>query len=59
MDFVKSFTGGNKEGEQKPQEGQSQGGGFMDKINNIAGGGQQGEKKEDALDKGKYWALTS
>ncbi|KAL1749715.1 hypothetical protein FB107DRAFT_267713 [Schizophyllum commune] len=27
----------------------------MDKINNGLGGGQSGEKKEDALDKGVDW----
>lgn len=56
MDFVKSFTGdNNKVGEQKPNEEQkSSGGGFMDKLNGMAGGGQQGEKNEDGLDKGKF-----
>lgn len=56
MDFVKNLAGGNKEGEQ--QQGQQQGeqkseGGFMSKLNNMAGGGAAGEKKEDGLDKGK------
>ncbi|KAF7557054.1 hypothetical protein G7046_g6127 [Stylonectria norvegica] len=35
----------------QPKEGQSSGGGFMDKINGMAGGGAQGEKNEDGLDK--------
>ncbi|KAG8168354.1 hypothetical protein KVR01_001103 [Diaporthe batatas] len=58
MDFVKNLAGGNKEGEQ--QQGQQQGeqkseGGFMSKLNNMAGGGAAGEKKEDGLDKGVDW----
>lgn len=54
MDFIKDLAGGNKEGQQaKPQtEKTSGGGGFMDKLNNVAGGGASGEKKEDGLDKG-------
>ena len=56
MDFVKNFTGGdnNKQGEQKPNEEQKSSGGFMDKLNGMAGGGKQGEKNEDTLDKGKH-----
>jgi hypothetical protein len=54
MDFVKQFTGDDKkEGEQKPVQEQKSSGGFMDKLNGMAGGGSQGEKNEDALDKGK------
>jgi hypothetical protein len=55
MDFVKNLTGGNKEGEQKPVENKESGsgGGFMDKINSMAGGGKESEKNEDSLDKGK------
>ncbi|KAK5111577.1 hypothetical protein LTR62_004873 [Meristemomyces frigidus] len=63
MDFVKNLTGGNgnqqntQGGNQVQQAGQqSGGGGFMgglgDKFNNAAGGGAQGEKNEDYLDKG-------
>ncbi|EON97594.1 hypothetical protein UCRPA7_7032 [Phaeoacremonium minimum UCRPA7] len=56
MDFVKNFTGdNNKEGEQKPNQEQKSSGGFMDKLNGIAGGGQQGEKNEDTVDKGVDW----
>jgi hypothetical protein len=61
MDFVKNLTGGgnadnNNQQQQptdssKPQE--SSGGGLMDKVNGMAGGGQQGEKNEDFLDKGE------
>ncbi|KAF5000835.1 hypothetical protein FGRMN_1443 [Fusarium graminum] len=58
MDFVKNLAGGNNndanqaQGQQAPPEA---GGSFMDKIsgqaNNMAGGGAQGEKNEDGLDK--------
>ncbi|KAK0390786.1 hypothetical protein NLU13_0289 [Sarocladium strictum] len=36
---------------QKPTENKGEGGGFMGKLNGMAGGGAQGEKNEDALDK--------
>jgi hypothetical protein len=59
MDFVNKLTGGsgNKEGEQQQSygnEGQKQesSGGFMDKLNGMAGGGKESEKNEDGLDKG-------
>ncbi|KAF5246691.1 hypothetical protein FANTH_6761 [Fusarium anthophilum] len=54
MDFVKNLAGGNSnnanntEGQQAPPEA---GGSFMDKVNGMAGGGAQGEKNEDGLDK--------
>jgi len=32
----------------------STGGGFMNKLNNMAGGGQTGEQKEDPLDKSEH-----
>ncbi|PNP75286.1 hypothetical protein FNYG_11429 [Fusarium nygamai] len=54
MDFVKNLAGGNNnannntEGQQAPPEA---GGSFMDKVNGMAGGGAQGEKNEDGLDK--------
>ncbi|KAI5464277.1 hypothetical protein BGZ63DRAFT_421334 [Mariannaea sp. PMI_226] len=57
MDMLKSFTGG---GDKQPQDesmnqGQAgrneSGSGFMDKMNSFAGGGTQGEKNEDGLDK--------
>lgn len=60
MDFVKNLTGGGKEGEQQGQQQTSSGGGsFADKLNSMAGGGAAGEKKEDALDKGKPPFLLS
>ncbi|KAL9041145.1 MAG: hypothetical protein Q9180_001475 [Flavoplaca navasiana] len=59
MDTLKNMMGSG--GENKPVEGQAQGqtgeqassgGGFMDKINSMAGGGKESEAKEDYLDKG-------
>ena len=54
MDFVKKFTEGENQpqGQQLPEGEKKQGGGFMDQFNNMAGGGQAGENKEDYLDKG-------
>ena len=59
MDFVKNLTGGgnadNTNQQQQSTDGsktqESSGGGLMDKVNGMAGGGQQGEKNEDFLDK--------
>ncbi|KAI9903598.1 hypothetical protein N3K66_000127 [Trichothecium roseum] len=60
MDFINKVTGGNSSGNDKRDENKNEssssssggGGGFMDKLNSAAGGGKQGEKNEDALDKG-------
>lgn len=55
MDFVNKFTGGGNKVEGQNTQGQgsnSSGGGFMDKINSVAGGGRESEKNEDMLDKG-------
>ncbi|CAI4211018.1 unnamed protein product [Parascedosporium putredinis] len=60
MDFIKNAMGGgsgnnnNAQGVQGAQGAQktSSGGGFTDKLNNMAGGGARGEQNEDALDKG-------
>src|SRR5690349_2471876 len=38
---------------QQPQQSGS-GGNFLDKLNGMAGGGAEGEKKEDSLDKGEF-----
>jgi len=65
MDFVKNLTGGgsnnaennNSSNQQQSGEGSSSGGGLMDKFNNFAGGGKQGEANEDSLDKGNYAPL--
>ncbi|TFK32143.1 hypothetical protein BDQ12DRAFT_775027 [Crucibulum laeve] len=48
-----NFFGGDKNENQGQNYSQpkSSGGGFMDKINGAMGGGEQGEKKEDMLDK--------
>ncbi|KAH6992590.1 hypothetical protein EDB82DRAFT_497070 [Fusarium venenatum] len=51
MDFVKNLAGGNKNGNADQTQQQTESGGFMDKVNNMAGGGASGEKKEDGLDK--------
>ncbi|KAH8659610.1 hypothetical protein BGZ61DRAFT_433429 [Ilyonectria robusta] len=51
MDFLKGMAGdGDKKTEEKQADSGS-GGGFMDKVNNFAGGGAKGEKNEDHLDK--------
>ncbi|ORY90288.1 hypothetical protein BCR35DRAFT_299896 [Leucosporidium creatinivorum] len=51
MDFINKLSGNG--GEQQQQQGSEiqSGGGFMDKINSVAGGGEQGERNEDFLDK--------
>ncbi|KAL7938347.1 hypothetical protein V8C35DRAFT_150142 [Trichoderma chlorosporum] len=66
MDFINKFTGSGNDAEKNTQGAQGgssegwnnsstkqegSGGGFMDKMNNMAGGGAQGEKDEDMLDK--------
>lgn len=50
MDFLNKVTEG---GDKKDGKKESGGGGLMDQVNNFAGGGKQGEKNEDALDKGE------
>lgn len=47
VDFISKLGGSGEQQQQQGVEGQQQqqsGGGFMDKINSVAGGGQQGEK---------------
>ncbi|KPM39104.1 hypothetical protein AK830_g7465 [Neonectria ditissima] len=56
MDFLKGVTGGgdkqsDNQNTNQTEEKSSSGGGFMDKLNGAAGGGAQGEKSEDGLDK--------
>lgn len=56
MDFVNKLTGNkddssSSQAQQQPEKKES--GGFMDKINGMAGGGRESEKQEDGLDKGK------
>ena len=62
MDFVNKLTGSDKntQAQNQPQASStSGGGGFMDKLNGMAGGGAQGEKKEDTLDKGNSLPTSS
>ena len=47
-------VGFGSEEQKKEGESNESGGGFMDKINTMAGGGKASEKDEDALDKGKH-----
>ena len=59
MDFVKNAMGGGNSNENQQQSGSEQKseGGFLggigDKLNSAAGGGKEGEKNEDYLDKGE------
>lgn len=69
MDFVNKALGGNSSSNENQQpsnteqksEGGSGGflGGLGDKLNNAGGGGAQGEKDEDALDKGNPSSLSN
>ncbi|KAK0654567.1 hypothetical protein QBC41DRAFT_57526 [Cercophora samala] len=65
MDFLNKVTGGGSSNqpadhannpttnEPKPaDESSSSSGGLMGKLNSLAGGGKESEKKEDPLDKG-------
>ncbi|GKU04533.1 dead deah box helicase protein [Fusarium langsethiae] len=56
MDFVKNLAGGNKNDNANQGQQSESGGSIMDKVNNMAGGGQSGEKKEDGLDKAVDYA---
>ncbi|KAI1822767.1 hypothetical protein F4861DRAFT_540696 [Xylaria intraflava] len=51
MDYVNKLVGEGSKDEPKKQE-EKKSGGFMDKLNTMAGGGKESEKNEDALDKG-------
>lgn len=58
MDFVNKVVGGGSQDKTSQTENQQEGkssGGFMDKLNGMAGGGKESEKNEDALDKGVDW----
>ncbi|RMJ08720.1 hypothetical protein CDV36_011659 [Fusarium kuroshium] len=51
MDLLNKVTGGGSNNSNQNQNQESgSGGGFMDKLNGMAGGGAQGEKNEDAVD---------
>lgn len=60
MDFINKVVGGESKNEnenenrtsQTQEQQEEKSGGFMDKLNSMAGGGQQSEKSEDAIDKG-------
>lgn len=58
MDFVNKLSGPGDKKDDNQDKGQesSSGGGFMGKINDMAGGGKESEKNEDALDKGVDFA---
>ena len=65
MDFVKNAMGGGDSNSSGMQQGANKGsnqqnssgsgflGGISNKLNSAAGGGQEGEKNEDLLDKGR------
>ncbi len=58
MDFVKKFTEGGKKEDGQDAKPEHKSGGFMDKINSMAGGGKESEKDEDVIDKGE-WCTAS
>lgn len=60
-----SFGGGNDQDKQGSSAGGGGGGGLGgllgglgDKVNNAAGGGKEGEKNEDYLDKGEITYIS-
>ncbi|KAK0749805.1 hypothetical protein B0T18DRAFT_344703 [Schizothecium vesticola] len=62
MDFVNKLTGSEKNkpvhtmDASNPQSSTgNSGGGMMDKLHGMVGGGTQSEKNEDGLDKGVDW----
>ncbi|KAI3329943.1 hypothetical protein F4824DRAFT_371962 [Ustulina deusta] len=59
MDFVNKIVGGGSKDEDNitgtKEQQEEKPAGFMDKLNSVAGGGKEGEKNEDALDKGVDW----
>ncbi|RWA14083.1 hypothetical protein EKO27_g1042 [Xylaria grammica] len=58
MDFVNKFTGGESKDDDKAtgtKNQEEQSGGFLGKMNSMAGGGKDSEKNEDVLDKGVDW----
>lgn len=59
MEFLNKFTGATGGDVEKNEQSQNtsnkdEQGGLMDKFNGMAGGGAQGEKNEDMLDKGEF-----
>ncbi|AEO66602.1 e4c4ceb0-a765-498c-99c5-6538e9a62e0e [Thermothielavioides terrestris] len=60
MDYINKAIGSHHPGgQQQPPQGQqaqpSGSGNLMGRLQGMAGGGPQGEKHEDALDKGIDW----
>ncbi|KAH8166140.1 hypothetical protein CIB48_g2101 [Xylaria polymorpha] len=58
MDFVKKVVGGDSQVDKTsdaPKQQEESSGGFLNKLNSMAGGGKESEKNEDALDKGVDW----
>ncbi|KAK1831184.1 hypothetical protein QBC39DRAFT_259115 [Podospora conica] len=63
MDFVNKLTNSEKNkpvhtmDSSNPQSstGNTGGGGVMDKLHGMVGGGRESEKNEDAVDKGVDW----
>lgn len=56
MDFVKKVVGGDSQVDKTsdaPKQQEESSGGFLNKLNSMAGGGKESEKNEDALDKGR------
>ena len=54
--FLDKITHNDKpKAEESKKEEKSSSGGFMDKLNSLAGGGQKSEQNEDKLDKGIDW----
>lgn len=62
MDTLKNMMGGgggtSQQQQPQQQQGGGGGGGWSDKLNTLAGGGRESEKKEDALDKGLFFFLN-
>jgi hypothetical protein len=68
MDFLNKVTGSGNNAGNNAEGNQSSGsnsinenpsGGFMGKMNNMAGGGASGEKDEDMLDKCQFFFFLS
>jgi len=59
MDFVNKLTNSEKNKPVHTMDNTSQqtntGGGMMDKLHGMVGGGPQSERNEDGLDKGVDW----
>jgi hypothetical protein len=63
MDYINKAIGSHHPGgQQQPPQGQqaqpSGSGNLMGRLQGMAGGGPQGEKHEDALDKGAFFPIS-